>query len=87
MNDSRTMPLQSKILEQLTDPNNVLYSKKQAMYSASIDDTVTIGWSLEIQLTGPPAIRTMKPEVDRLVSLSLAQSESVYTCKFNLSPQ
>ena len=53
-------------------------AKKHARYSASMDDIVTIGWSFDIQLTGPPASMMRTPEVDRRVSLSLPQSESQY---------
>ena len=62
-------------------------AKNHARYSASMDDTVTIGWRFDIQLTGPPAIMMSTPEVDRRVFLSLPQSESLYTCRSRLLPE
>ena len=64
------IPLQAKVLQKLADPHDVL-PKKQATYSSSMENTVTMGWTLDNQLTGPPAISTTQSEAERRVSLSL----------------
>jgi len=46
------------------------------MYSASVDESATIDWSLLLHETVPPFIIHMKPDVDHLVSTHPAQSES-----------
>ena len=49
-------------------------------YSASVDDSATIVWSLLLQLTAPPPIIHTNPDVERLVSTHPAQSESQNPC-------
>ncbi len=48
----------------------------RAIYSASVDDSATVGCFFEHQLTGPPFSIKMKPDFDLRLSLSPAQSES-----------
>src|SRR5882757_260105 len=45
-------------------------------YSASVDESATIDWSLLLQQMAPPFIIHMKPDVDQCVSTHPAQSES-----------
>lgn len=53
-----------------------LAAKVRAMYSASVEDSGTVACCLERQLTGPPFSMNINPEVDLLLVLSPAQSES-----------
>ncbi len=57
----------------------------KVIYSASIDDKVTVGRLLEHKLTGPPLSIKMKPDVDFRLSLFPAQSESEYPSTKSLS--
>src|SRR5882757_10528584 len=45
-------------------------------YSASVDESATIDWSLLLQQMAPPFIIHTNPDVDRRVSTQPAQSES-----------
>ena len=48
------------------------------MYSASHDDNATVGCFLHFHEIGPLPRVTTNPEVERRLSVSFAQSESVY---------
>lgn len=58
-----------------------------ATYSASQEDKETVGCLFEDQLIAPLPILNRKPEVERRVSISPAQSESVYPTNGLGSPQ
>ncbi len=51
-------------------------ARVSATYSASVDESATVAYLFEHQLTGPPFSMKMKPDVDFLVAWSPAQSES-----------
>ena len=48
------------------------------MYSASIVDVATVGCGLDSHATSAPLRYTIKPDVERLVSRSPAESASEY---------
>jgi len=51
---------------------------ESAMYSASVEDKATVFCAFVVHDTRPPANLMKKPEVDRRVFTSEAQSESVH---------
>ena len=53
-------------------------ARVQAMYSASVDNSASVTWSLLLQLMAAPLIKKTYPLVDCRVSTLPAQSASVY---------
>ena len=56
-----------------------------AVNSASVDNSATVAWHLDLYAITPPAIMCAIPVTERLCALSLPQSESTCECVCVLS--